>query len=116
VIGETVVRFLLGGTIVSLFAIVGTVFRPPTFAGVFGSAPSVALATMMLTFANQGPGYVATEAQSMALGAIALVAYSAACARGVELRRMPVWADAGLCWMVWLTVTCVLWMIVRGVA
>jgi hypothetical protein len=116
VIGETVLRFLLGGTIVSLFAIVGTVLRPPTFAGMFGSAPSVALATMMLAFANQGPGYVATEAQSMALGAVGLVAYSAACARGVAWRRMPVWAEGGLCWTVWLTVTFVLWMIVRGVA
>ena|SRR5262245_66473336 len=115
-IGETVLRFLLGGTIVSLFAIVGTLFKPPTLAGVFGSAPSVALATMTLAFANQGPGYVAIEAQSMALGAVALVAYSAACARGVAWRRVPVWADAGLCWMVWLTVTFVLWMIVRGVA
>jgi len=115
VIGETILRFLLGGTIVSLFALVGALFKPPTFAGIFGSAPSVALATLTLAFANQGPGYVATEAQSMALGAVGLVAYSAACARGVRWQRMPVWAEAGLCWIVWLTVTFSLWMIVRGV-
>ena len=116
VLGETVLRFLLGGTIVSLFAIVGTLFRPPTFAGLFGSAPSVALATLTLAFANQGPGYAATDARSMALGAVGLVAYSAACARSVAWRRVPVWVDAGLCWLIWLTVTFALWMILRGVA
>jgi hypothetical protein len=116
VVGETVLRFLLGGTIVSLFAIAGTLFRPPTFAGMFGSAPSVALGTLTLAYATQGPGYVATQAQSMALGAVGLVAYSAACARGVRWQRMPVWADAALCWLAWLVVTFALWMILRGVA
>jgi len=116
VVGETVLRFLLGGTIVSMFAIVGTLFKPPTFAGMFGSAPSVALATLTLAFANQGPAYAATEAQSMALGAVGLAAYSAACVWGVRWQRTPVWIGAALCWTAWLTVTFALWMILRGVA
>jgi hypothetical protein len=116
VVGETVLRFLLGGDIVPTLAIVGTLFRPPTFAGVFGSAPSVAIATLTIAFANQGPSYVTTEAQSMALGAVGLLAYSVACVWGVGRPRIPVWVGAALCWMVWLMVTFALVAAVRSIA
>ena len=39
-------RFLMGGMIVSLFASLGDVLKPKSFAGLFGAAPSVALATL----------------------------------------------------------------------
>ena len=113
-IGETVLRFLLGGVVVSLFAIAGTILRPPTFAGIFGSAPSVAVATLSLVFARQGPEYAASEAHSMIIGAAGLVAYSAACIWGVERPHIPVWAGAALCWTTWMAATLVLWTVVRG--
>jgi hypothetical protein len=109
VAGETALRFLLGGTIVSLFAVVGAVFKPPTFAGMFGSAPSLALATLMLAFAKDGAWYAATESRSMMIGAAGLVAYSTACVWAVARPRVPVWASAALCWLAWLVVTFGLW-------
>lgn len=73
---DYVVRFLAGGMIVSAFAILGDVLRPKSFAGLFGAAPSVALATLTLAFLKEGPAYVATEGRSMALGAAAFLLYS----------------------------------------
>lgn len=45
---------LIGGLLVSLFAIVGEVRRSKSFAGLFGAAPSVALATLTLAFSEHG--------------------------------------------------------------
>ena len=56
-------RFLLSGAIVSLFALLGEVLRPKRFAGIFGGAPSVALATLALTAAKSGPSIAALEAR-----------------------------------------------------
>jgi len=39
------VRFLAGGIAVSAFAALGDTLRPKSFAGLFGAAPSIALAT-----------------------------------------------------------------------
>jgi hypothetical protein len=74
--GELTIRFLVGGVLVSLFALIGDVFRPKSFGGLFGAAPSVALATLSLTVAKEGSGYAAAEARSMAAGAIAFFAYA----------------------------------------
>lgn len=69
-------RFLIGGLVVSLFALIGDVLRPKSFAGMFGAAPSVAVATLGLAFSKHGGDYVAIEGRSMILGSIALAAYS----------------------------------------
>jgi hypothetical protein len=42
---EYILRFIVGGAVVSAFAMLGDVLRPKTFAGLFGAAPSVALTT-----------------------------------------------------------------------
>lgn len=72
---EWFLRFLIGGCTVSVFAELGALFRPKSFAGLFSAAPSVALATLGLAFANQGASYARMEAQAMMLGALALVLY-----------------------------------------
>jgi hypothetical protein len=51
------VRFLVGGIVVSTFAILGDVLRPKSFAGLFGAAPSVALATLGIAVYRHGAGY-----------------------------------------------------------
>jgi hypothetical protein len=73
---EMVVRFVIGGIVVSLFSLVADVFRPKSFAGLFGAAPSIALATVGLTIHHEGQDYAAVEARSMILGAIAFLAYA----------------------------------------
>ena len=64
---DYVIRFLAGGIVVSLFAAAGDVLRPKSFAGLFGAAPSVALATLTLAFWKHGESYVSTEGRSMIL-------------------------------------------------
>jgi len=73
---QILIRFLVGGAVVTLFAAMGDVLRPKSFAGLFGAAPSVALATLGLTIATEGPSYAATESRSMIAGALALFAYA----------------------------------------
>ena len=50
--------------------------KPKSFAGLFGAAPSVALATLGLTAASEGAHYAAIEARSMMAGAIAFFVYA----------------------------------------
>ncbi len=70
------IRFLIGGIVVSLFAALGDVLRPKSFAGLFGAAPSIALATIGLTIHQDGKPYAALECRSMILGAVAFFAYA----------------------------------------
>ena len=49
--------------------------RPKSFAGIFGAAPSVALATLGLAVFSHGAEYASVEARSMLAGALGLFAY-----------------------------------------
>jgi len=62
--------------VVSVFSALGDVLKPKSFAGLFGAAPSVALATLSLTVATKGTAYAAVEARSMIGGSIALFTYT----------------------------------------
>jgi uncharacterized membrane protein (GlpM family) len=98
---QIVIRFLVGGAIVSLFALIGDVLKPKSFAGLFGAAPSVALATLSLTIANEGAHYAAIEARSMMAGAVAFLLYASCVswvlmhyrmkALGATVMAMPLW-------------------------
>jgi Protein of unknown function (DUF3147) len=82
---EIIIRFVIGGLVVSSFAVLGEIFRPKSFAGIFGAAPSVALATVGLTIAKEGKAYASLEAHSMIFGAIAFFVY--ACVASFILMR-----------------------------
>ena len=108
---EIFLRFLIGGAVVSAFALLGDLFKPKSFAGLFGAAPSVALATLGLTVSTEGARYVATEAHSMIIGAVAFFA----CASWVSWlmmrykgKALPVTASSIL---VWLGVASGLWYV-----
>jgi uncharacterized membrane protein (GlpM family) len=73
---EYVIRFLVGGAVVSAFSMLGDILRPKSFAGLFGAAPSVALATLAIAIHQHGQSYAASESLSMMAGAIALAIYS----------------------------------------
>jgi hypothetical protein len=68
---DMMLRFLIGGIVVSVFAILGDMVKPESLGGVFAAAPTIALATLVLTMHKHGGVYVATEARSMVAGAIA---------------------------------------------
>jgi hypothetical protein len=69
-------RFLASGIAVSAFATLGDSLRPKSFAGLFGAAPSIALATLLITLSQRGAPFAAMEGRSMIVGAFALAAYS----------------------------------------
>jgi hypothetical protein len=69
---DLILRFVIGGIVVSAFAALGDVLKPKSFAGLFGAAPSIALATLGLTIASKGKIYAATEGRSM-IGSVGLL-------------------------------------------
>ena len=110
---EFVVRFLVGGLIVSVFAVIADVLRPKGFAGLFAAAPSVALATLGLTLVHEGKLYAAVEARSMIAGAAAFFLYTVACVYFIGVRQsktipttfalLAVWGMGAFgLWAVWL--------------
>jgi Protein of unknown function (DUF3147) len=74
---EMLVRFAVGGAVVSFFALLGDMLRPKSFAGLFSAAPSIALATVALTIHESGRAYASEEAKTMLLGSAAFLIYSA---------------------------------------
>lgn len=113
-LGELLVRLLVGGAMVSSFALLGDVIKPKRFAGLFGAAPSVALASLVLAAKTHGRIYAAIEARSMVAGAIAFSAYSysvywvalryKAKALVATLAHITVWMVLAFgIWLVWLT-------------
>jgi hypothetical protein len=101
---ELVIKFLLGGAIVSLFAITGELFKPKTFSGIFGAAPSVAIATLALAYGKHGCSQVALLARSMVFGALALCVYGAICVVATRRTHWPVWVPATAAWLAWFMV------------
>jgi hypothetical protein len=112
-LSESLARFFIGGIVVSFFAVVAEMFRPKSFAGLFGAAPSIALATLGITIGSHGVRYAATEARSMILGAIAFLCYAAATG-WLLWRYKPGALAATLSAMpIWFAVSFALWLAVR---
>jgi hypothetical protein len=101
---EYLMRFLAGGIIVSGFAVLGDILRPKSFAGLFGAAPSVALATLCLALAKEGSEYVSIEGRSMILGALALALYSFAVCQLLKRSRWSALAATTTAVALWLVV------------
>ena len=98
---QMLIRFLVGGAIVSAFALIGDLLRPKGFAGLFAAAPSVALATLSLTAATQGAGYASLEARSMIAGAVALMVYALGCVYFLAIRHRKAATTATLMVAAW---------------
>jgi hypothetical protein len=115
-IGELAIRFLVGGALVASFALLGDLFSPKSFAGLFAGAPSVALATLALTLNQESTAYARLEARSMTVGAIAFAVYAACLAAFLHRRRArPM--RAALYWLpVWVAVAVGGYFLVVGAA
>jgi hypothetical protein len=79
---DLIIRFLVGGLVVSFFAMIGGALKPKSFAGLFAAAPAVAL--------KKGAEYAAIEAQSMILGSIAFLIYDWLVSRALFRWNLPV--------------------------
>jgi hypothetical protein len=111
---ETLIRFAIGGVVVSLFAILGDVFRPKSFAGLFGAAPSIALATLGLSVLHTGKAYAAIEARSMILGAAGFCIYAALVGRLVPRRKASALKTTLVLMPVWFAVSFGAWALLRA--
>ena len=108
---EILLRFLVGGAVVSVFALLSDLFRPRRFAGLFGAAPSVALATLALTISRHGKMYAAVETRSMVAGAIAFTLYTFVVCKSVRrLQYSPLVATSALL-VLWFSVAFGLWAV-----
>lgn len=101
---DALVRFFVGGLAVSLFAVLADVIRPKSFAGLFGAAPSIALATLVLTVSERGAPFAAAEGRSMMVGAVALAAYCGAVCLLLQCRRWNANAAAFVSIAVWFVI------------
>jgi hypothetical protein len=102
---DLLIRFAAGGVIVCVFAAIGDVLKPKTFAGLFGAAPSVALATLGLTMIREGPWYAALESRSMIIGAFGFFAYSLCVTYLMSRYRLRCLAITIICIPVWFAIS-----------
>jgi hypothetical protein len=108
---DIIVRFFIGGLVVTIFSLISDLLKPKTFAGLFGAAPSVALATLVLTVMKDGELYAAIEGRSMILGAVALLAYAAALSHILMRFRVSAFPAALVLLIVWIGVATGLWYV-----
>ncbi|HEY1559209.1 MAG TPA: hypothetical protein VGF94_30520 [Kofleriaceae bacterium] len=103
-LGQILLRFLIGGAVVSAFAAIGEVFSPKSFSGLFGAAPSVALASLGIAFVSQGAPSVAVAARWMLVATAAMFAYASCCIALGRRHGLPMWISAAGSWVVWFAV------------
>jgi hypothetical protein len=99
---QMLIRFLAGGVAVSLLSVFGDILKPKSFAGLFGAAPSIALATLALTISTNGSLYAGIESRSMIAGGIAFFAYASATSHVLcrwRFRVLPVTAGFLAGWL-----------------
>jgi len=99
---EFLLRFCIGGLAVSAFAVLSDIFRPKSFAGLFGAAPSIALSTLAIALSQHGSDYMAVEARSMVVGSAALCLYCIVVCRLMKrhgLRALLATAGALIVWI-----------------
>lgn len=107
--GDILLRIAVGGVVVSAFAVMADVLKPKSFAGLFGAAPSVALATIALTVKQHGGAYASIEARSMILGAIAFFVYASLAGWLMIRRKLPALPVSAFALLVWLGAAIGLW-------
>lgn len=99
---DLLLRFVVGGIVVSFFAMLGGVLKPKSFAGLLGSAPSVALATLTLTVLKKGKPYAAIEAHSMVCGAVAFFFYASLVCHLLMRKKVHVLATTSVALILWI--------------
>ena len=109
---QDIIRFFVGGIIVTLFATLGDVLKPKSFAGLFGAAPSVALATIGLTIVVEGKPFAAQEARSMIAGALAFFVYATVVIWLIMKRNWHAGSASSCALVAWLAFALAAWAVV----
>jgi hypothetical protein len=95
-------RFVIGGFVVCTFASLGDALQPKSFAGLFGAAPSVALASLAITMQTEGMSYALAETRSMVVGSVAFLVYAVTCTHLLARRRWRAISASTFALTVWL--------------
>jgi hypothetical protein len=75
--------------------------KPKIFAGLFSAAPSIAMASLVITAMASGHIKASAAAIGMIAGAIGMVAFCVAAS--LIVGRLGSIAGSGLAWLAWLT-------------
>jgi len=113
-LAQFAIRFFVGGAVVSAFSLFADLFRPKSFAGLFGAAPSVALASLILIVHTQVSKTAATEARSMLIAGVALLLYAAVLSRGLLRLKFSAKKGSVGALLVWLAAAVGLWAVLGG--
>ena len=97
---------------VTAFAVVGHILRPKWFAGLFGAAPAVAVASLAVTLVDKGHHDAALAAYAMVFGAAGFVAFSA-CVRPLLTKTNALAASSVSC-LIWVAVVVGSYLLVVG--
>ena len=93
---------VVGGLVVVGFSLVGQAGHPKRFAGIFAAAPSVALASLVMTVVARGPKASVPYAQGMLIGSAGMLAYCLASL--LLINRLHALVGSILAWVVWFAV------------
>lgn len=96
------VKALAGGLLVVAFALLSESFAPKRFAGLFGAAPAVALASLAVTLLTKSPTDAYHDSLGMIVGCVGMFAYALAIIGLLKRARSLVASLAGVA--VWVAV------------
>ncbi len=111
---EYLVRFLAGGVVVSVLAVLADVIRPKSLAGLLSASPAVALVTLSIAFISKGPPYASIEGRSIMFGSIALSLYSGLVCHLLARAKMSALTATIISLPVWLAISILLLTLFPG--
>lgn len=106
---EYILRFIIGGVVVSVFSVISDMLRPRTFSGLFGAAPTIALATLSIVYFTKSASKVATEGRSMLAGAVGLLVYALITRFLIKNQRLKALPAAIVAYLGWFAAAGLLW-------
>jgi uncharacterized membrane protein (GlpM family) len=98
-------KAIAGGTLVLVFAAISEALAPKRFAGLFGAAPAVAIASLTITVLDKGDHDAHQSSVGMLAGAAGMIAYAAVVVP--LLRRHPATRAAAVALSAWVAVAAV---------
>src|SRR6266536_1118788 len=113
-LAQLAIRFFVGGAVVSAFSLLADLFKPKSFSGLFGAAPSVALASLILVVRTQDAETATIEARSMLIAAFALLLYASLLSHGLLQLKFSALKGSVSALLVWLAAAVGLWYAALG--
>jgi Protein of unknown function (DUF3147) len=99
---QLITKAIAGGALVVAFALIGEAAHPKRFAGLFSSAPAVALASLIVLVVARGTHDARSASLGMIAGAVGMVACCLVAVRVVP--RLHATVASALTWGAWFLV------------